>query len=329
MQHNLVYKMISLVLLASMALAACASTASQGTAPTDVPTVEPTAVPTEVPTPEPMVFTDGLGHSVSLAAPAQRVISFAPSNTEILFAVGAGSQVVGRDEFSNYPAEAADLPIIGGSWGGYNAEAIVGLNPDLILAAEINTPDQVKEMEDLGLNVYYLSNPKDFEGLYQVLELVAMMTGHEQETGALIESLKARVSTVESKMASITDTPTVFYELDSTDPNAPYTTGPGTFVDLVINKAGGINMAGAFDISWVQISLEELVVQDPAYIVLGDSNYGVTPENVQTRAGWENIAAVKNGKVFPFNDDLVSRPGPRLVDGLEEMAKLLHPDLFK
>jgi iron complex transport system substrate-binding protein len=276
-----------------------------------------------------MVFTDGLGRTVSLAAPAQRVISFAPSNTEILFAVGAGAQVIGRDEFSNFPAEAADLPIIGGSWGGYNAEAIVGLNPDLILAAEINTPDQVKEMEDLGLTVYYLSNPKDFEGLYQNLELVAEMTGHEQETAGLIDSLKARMSTVESKVASVTDTPTVFYELDSTDSNAPYTTGPGTFVDLVIGMAGGINIAGSFDTPWVQISLEELVVKNPAYIVLGDSNYGITTDSVGARSGWETIAAVKDGKVFPFNDDLVSRPGPRLVNGLEEMAKLLHPELFK
>jgi len=310
-------RLIALMLAASLLLGACASAA------TALPTV------TLVPTPEPLVLTDGLGRTVTLAQPAQRIVSLAPSNTEILYAVGAGAQVIGRDEFSNYPQKAVSLPSIGGSFGGYNSEAIINLKPDLVLAAEINTPEQVKTLADLGLTVYYLSNPKDLEGMYQNLQLVAKMTGHEAETDKLVETLKNRVAAVEEKLASITERPSVFYELDSTDPNAPYTSGPGTFMDLLISKAGGVNVGSVLSSSWAQISLEELVVKNPDIIILGDSNYGVTAEAVAARAGWADLSAVKEGRVYPFNDDLVSRPGARLVDGLEELAKLIHPELDK
>lgn len=306
-----------LSLAAALLLSACASAA------TSLPTA------TLIPTPEPLVFTDGLGRSVTLEQSAQRIVSLAPSNTEILYSVGAGAQVVGRDEFSNYPAESASLPTVGGSFGGYNSEAIVSLKPDLVLAAEINTPEQVKTLEDLGLTVYYLSNPKDLEGLYQNLRLVARMTGHENEAEQLIETLQERVAAVEAKLASATESPRVFYELDSTDPNAPYTTGPGTFMDLLIGMAGGTNIGSVLSSPWAQISLEELVVQDPDLIVLGDSNYGVTVESVAARAGWADLSAVKEGRVYPFNDDLVSRPTARMVDGLEELVKLIHPELFE
>jgi iron complex transport system substrate-binding protein len=310
-------RLIVLTLAATFLLGACAPSV----------TALPTA--TLVPTPEPLVLTDGLGRTVTLAEPAQRIVSLAPSNTEILFSVGAGAQVIGRDDFSNYPQEAASLPSIGGSFGGYNSEAIVNLKPDLILAAEINTPEQVKTLEDLGLTVYYLSNPKDLEGMYQNLLLVAKMTGHEAETGKLVETLKGRVAAVKAKLASVTEKPSVFYELDSTEPNAPYTTGPGTFMDLLISLAGGTNIGSVLGSPWAQISLEELVVQNPDLIILGDSNYGVTAEAVAARAGWAGLSAVKEGHVYPFNDDLVSRPGARLVDGLEQLAKLIHPELFK
>jgi iron complex transport system substrate-binding protein len=308
-------RLFTLSLAAAFLLGACAPAA--------------TALPSATPTPEPLVFSDGLGRTVTLSQPAQRIVSLAPSNTEILYSVGAGAQVVGRDEFSNYPAESASLPTVGGSFGGYNSEAIVNLKPDLVLAAEINTPEQVKTLEDLGLTVYYLSNPKDLEGMYQNLQLVAKMTGHAAEADQLVETLKGRVAAVEAKLAPAADRPSVFYELDSTDPNAPYTSGPGTFMDLLIGMAGGKNAGSVLSSPWAQISLEELVVQNPDLIILGDSNYGVTAESVAARAGWADLSAVKEGRVYPFNDDLVSRPTARMVDGLEELAKLIHPEQFK
>ncbi|HSJ87195.1 MAG TPA: cobalamin-binding protein [Anaerolineales bacterium] len=275
-----------------------------------------------------LTFTDGLGREVKLNGPAQRVVSMAPSNTEILFAIGAGNQVVGRDTLSDFPEEAKKLPDIGSTFDALNTEQIVSLEPDLVLAAEINTPEQVKQLQDLGLTVYYLKNPLTLEEMYGNLEIVAQLTGHEKEAATLIDSLKKRVAVVDEKIAPISSRPNVFYELDATDPAKPYTAGRGTFITQLIERAGGHNIAADLD-GYPQISLEQVVAADPAFIILGDARYGVSAETIAQRPGWENLSAVKNGKVLPFNDDLVSRPGPRLVDALEALAKLLRPELFQ
>jgi len=288
----------------------------------------PQATPTAAPVATDITLTDGLGREIKLDAPAQQVVSLAPSNTEILFAVGAGSQVVGRDEFSDYPAEAKSISSVGGSMGQYSAEAIVALKPDLVLAAEINTPELVKQLEDLGLTVYYLKNPLTLEEMYVNLEIVGQLTGHD--VTELVDSLKARVAAVDDIVATAADKPIVFYEIDATDAAKPYTYGPGTFGDLLITRAGGINFSTAAGITdaYPQVSLEQIVATNPAMIILGDSMWGVTPESVLARAGWESIDAVKNNNIVPFDDNLISRPGPRLVDGFEELVRLLHPELF-
>ena len=284
--------------------------------------------PQATPTTAPITLSDGLGREVKLAAPAQKIISLAPSNTEILFAIGAGSQVVGRDNLSDYPEAAKAATDIGSAFEALNTELIVSLQPDLVLAAEINTADQVKALEDLGLTVYYLKNPTTLEELYANLEIVAQLTGHEVDAAQLIEDLKARVAAVDEKIATATEKPTAFYELDATDPAKPYTVGKGTFITLLIERAGGQNIAGDLD-GYPQLSLEQVVAADPDFIILGDSAYGITPESVATRPGWDGLSAVTNNQVFPFDDNLVSRPGPRLVEGLEALAKLLHPELFQ
>ncbi len=309
-------------------LAACAP-AAQPT-PTAAPVSTEISVTDVVPTEavaEGLSFTDGLGREVTLAAPAQRVVSLAPSNTEILFAVGAGDQVIGRDEFSDYPVDAAAIESVGGSMGGYSAEAIVALEPDLVLAAEINTPELISQLEDLGLTVYYLKNPTSIEEMYTNLEIIGQLTGHD--TTELVDSLKSRVAAVDEKIAPISARPSVFYEIDASDPNKPWTYGPGSFGNLLIERAGGSNIASDAPDSYPQLSLEQVVVANPSIILLGDSMWGVTPEAVLGREGWNTIAAVQNNQIFPIDDNLISRPGPRLVDGLEALAKILHPDLFK
>jgi iron complex transport system substrate-binding protein len=165
--------------------------------------------------------------------------------------------------------------------------------------------------------------------MYANLEAVAKLTGHVDETSTLVQSLKARVAAVDAKLAAISEKPSAFYELDATDVSKPYTAGPGTFIDLLIQRAGGTNVASTLKDKYPQVSLEELVVLDPEIIILSDSAYGETPEKVAARPGWSTLAAVKNGRVYPFDYHLLSIPGPRLVDGLEQLAKLLHPDLFK
>lgn len=288
----------------------------------------PQAAPTAAPTPQTLTLTDGLGRQVKLNGPAQRVLSMAPSNTEILFAIGAGKQVVGRDTLSDFPEEAKQVTDIGSTFQALSTEKIVSLKPDLVLAAEINTPEQVKQLGDLGLTVYYLKNPLTLEEMYGNLETVAKLTGHETDAATLIDSLKKRVAAVDQKVAGASSKPSVFYELDATDPAKPYTAGKGTFITQLIERAAGTNIAGDLD-GYPQLSLEQVVSADPDFIVLGDARYGVSAETIAQRPGWENLSAIKNKQVVPFNDDLVSRPGPRLVDAFEELAKLLHPELFK
>jgi cobalamin transport system substrate-binding protein len=237
--------------------------------------------------------------------------------------------VVGRDEFSDYPEEAKSIASVGGSMGQYSAESIVALKPDLVLAAEINTPELVKQLEDLGLTVYYLKNPTTLEEMYANLGIVGKLTGHD--VTAVVDSLKARVAAVDEKIAPLSSRPVVFYEIDATDASKPYSYGPGSFGDLLIQRAGGENLVTLAGITnaYPQVSLEQVVASNPNVIILGDSMWGVTAEAVQARPGWEGIDAVKNGNIFPFDDNVISRPGPRLVDGLEQLAKLLHPDSFK
>ncbi len=312
-------KLTFTILTLALFLAACGNTTTA--------TTEPAVTPP--PADASITLTDGLGRTVSLPAAAQRVVSLTPAGTEILFAVGAGSQVVGRDMFSDYPAEAASVADIGGSMGEYNLEAILALQPDLVLAGGINPPELVASLENLGLTVYFLPNPVTLEEMYANLETIGMLTGRGSEAAALVESLTTRVAAVDTAIMLLSYQPSVYYELDATDPSNPYTAGPGTFVDLLIQRAGGYNIGSELEGQWATISIEQLLVVNPTIIILGDAAYGETPEKVAARAGWEALSAIQNGQVFTFDDNLVSRPGPRLVAGLEALVELLHPDLFK
>ncbi len=139
------------------------------------------AAPAATPTSATLTLKDGLGRQVTLPGPAKKIVSLAPSNTELLFAVGAGLAVIGRDEFSDFPAEAKNLPSVGGSMGKYNLEEIAKLQPDLVLASSLNTPEQVKSLENLGLNVYLIANPTTFDGLYANILTTGLLTAHTSE----------------------------------------------------------------------------------------------------------------------------------------------------
>lgn len=305
-------KFIYLGLAAILMLSACGSPAATS------PTVS-----------VPMTQPDGFGHQPTALATAQRIISLAPSNTELLYAVGAGPQMVGRDSFSDFPAEAKSLPDMGGGFVALNMELIVAAKPDLVLASPLTPPEQLADLNNAGLNVQVVQNPTTFEELYANIRSVASLAGHEAEGENLASQLKDRVDAVQAAVAPAATRPLVYYELDATDPSAPYTSGPGTFVDLLIRTAGGVNFGADLGQEWVQVSVEELLNRQPDMILLGDYTYGgVTPEQVRARAGWDALTAVQREQVFTFDDNLVSRPGPRLVDGLEAMAKLLHPDSF-
>ncbi len=291
--------------------------------PTTVPATA-TAVSTTI------TVTDGLGREVTLAAPATRIVSLAPSNTEALFVLGVGDRLIGRDDFSDYPPEALDVPSIGSLYPAVNAEAIVALEPDLVLAAGITSPADVTRLADLGLTVYSARVNTGLDDIFTDLLDLGVLTGRAPEAEALVAGLKGRVEAVTSKTAGLTERPVVFYEIDATEPSKPWTSGPGSFMAQLIGMAGGANAGDIAADQYAQLSLEQLVAQDPAIIILGSATYGgQTPELVAARTGWETLAAVENGAVYTFDDNLVSRPGPRVVDGLELLAALIHPELFE
>ncbi len=291
-------------------------------------TPAPTAAPTQpAPAAFPVTVTDDAGRMVTIKAEPQRIVSLAPSNTEILFALGLGQRVVGVDDFSDYPPEAASIEKVGGLEP--NKEKIVSLAPDLILAVG-GSPAQIEKavaLEKLGLAVLVL-DPANVEGVIKNIELVGQATGQSNTAGKLAAELRARVKAVADKTANAPK-PKVFFELDATDPTKPFAPGPGSFIDGMITLAGGANIAANAQMQWVQLSAEEIIAQNPDVIVLSDAEFGVSPESVKARPGWDVIAAVKNGAVYPIGANAVSRPGPRIVDGLEELARLIHPELFK
>jgi iron complex transport system substrate-binding protein len=311
------------VLAAFLAACAPAPAAHTAAAPTSAPlTVTATADLS-------IRLTDGLGAEVVLAAPPARIISLGPSNTEILYAIGADDLLVGCDQFSDYPEAAKPLATISAGYGTLDMESIKALEPDLVLAAEIISAEQVQAMRTLGLTVFYVANPASLpDGLYAGIRSIGAVTGRTSGAEALVASLQKRFQAVAEKTAAAGSRPLVYFELDGTDPAQPYTAGPGSFIDMLIGSAGGRNLGASLTSAWAQISAEEILLQDPDVILLGDTGFGVTPESVAARPGWGNLKAVRNGTVFAVDSNLVLRPGPRLIDGLEIMAARIHPELF-
>jgi iron complex transport system substrate-binding protein len=277
---------------------------------------------------EVLVVLDGLGRTVEFDAPPQRIISLAPSNTEILFALGAADQVVGRDEYSDFPPEALSVTSIGDTYGDLNTEAIVALEPDLIMVAAITPIEQIEALTDLGHKVYQVPNPMTFDDLFVSLETIGLITGQEQQATALVDELAARVAAVEAAVVDA-EPVRVFYEVDGTDPTAPWTTGVGTFQQVLIEMVMGENVA--FDLEgWGSMNLEQIVERDPEVIIFGAGPWvPTTSETLSARTGWGSISAVMDGRVFDVDTNWIDRPGPRLVDALERFAQAVQPGHFK
>jgi iron complex transport system substrate-binding protein len=274
---------------------------------------------------KPVTLTDDAGRSVTLKKAPQRIISGAPSNTEILFAIGLGDKVVGVEDNCDYPEAAKSITKIGNGYSvkQTNFEQIVALKPDLFLAIKGQT-EVVAELERLGIPVYVVDSP-DLAGIIADIRTIGNLTGASKKATEVADGMQRRLDAVQAKLKGLTDEqrPLVFYEVW----NEPLmTAGPETFVDNLITLAGGRNAASDTKPgSWPEYSLETLIKKDPAVIVttFGDA------ASVAARPGWAGIKAVKDGRVLLVDQNIVVRPGPRILDGLEQFAKAFHPDLFK
>jgi iron complex transport system substrate-binding protein len=261
--------------------------------------------------------------TITLSAAPRRIISLAPNVTEILFALGLGSRVVGVGSPNNYPAAAAKLPIVY-SYSGVSLEKIIALKPDLVVSAAVVPQSVVVKLRGLHLKVL-VTDPHSLSGILSDIRLVGAAAGVPAVAATDVAKLQSRINNVAAALKSISSRPSVYYELDKT----LYTVGHGSFMDSLITLAGGVNIAAKVANPYPQLSAEKVLTADPQYIILGDAAYGITAAQVGARPGWSAIAAVKLHHVFGFNDDLASRPGPRIVDGLEKLAHILHPEAFQ
>ncbi len=284
--------------------------------------------------PEPEItvitLTDDLSRQVTLEQPAARVVSLAPSNTEILFAVDAGSLVIGRTEFCNYPEDAGDLSTVGGfAADSISVEFIVGLKPDLVLSAGSIHYPVIEALQDMDIPVFAI-DPDDFEGIYASIEAVGRLVGRTDEARVLVEDMRRRAKEVSNVVDQIPagDRVSVYWEIWHEPLMAA---GPASFIGQLLDKAGGSNIfSDITDQQFPQVSSEEILRRDPLAI-LGPEHHGsqLTVDALAARPGWDKLSAVQDSRVYLVDGDTVSRAGPRIVDGLEQVARALYPDLFR
>jgi iron complex transport system substrate-binding protein len=274
---------------------------------------------------------DSLGRKVTVARRPERIVSLAPSNTEILFAVGAGRLVVGRTSFDNYPPDARSIASIGGMTPkSINLEAVMALRPDLVLATGGVQQPIIGSLERLKLVVVAL-DATNFAGVERNIRLVGRLTGNTARADRLATEFLDRVAAVSRRIASRqSHRPKVLFLLWE-DPLT--TAGPGTFIGQIIEASGGSNVFGDVTTRYPRPSEEEILARAPEVILgtYGDMSSGgpddeARRKRIRSRAGWAQIPAVRNNRITFLDEDLITRPGPRLVEGLEAVAEILDVD---
>ena len=316
--------LLAMTVVALAALAACGRSAAPVATPTVLRSSPLPTAPTTAPA-FPLTLTDDEGVSASFRAAPQRIVTFAPANTEILFALGIGTRVVGvSGTYDDYPPEAKGLPQVGGA-GSFgvdpNIEKVVALHPDLMLTTSGGEQWKAR-LRQLGITVFAI-DATTFDDLLHDIGTVGRITGVADAAATLVASMQAKAAAIGAKVAG---DPRVscFYEVYY----PPLTTvGPNTFLFDLLRRAGCDPVTAGARAPYPTWSVERLVTEDPDVYLL-DSLSGATPQAVRKRHGFDAIAAVHGGRVIVIDSDLVTRPGPRIVDGLQALAEALHPDAF-
>jgi len=262
-------------------------------------------------------------YSFSLGAPGLRIVSLAPSTTEILFALGAGEEVVGVSSFCNYPQEASRKEKVG-TFSQPNIEKILSLKPDIIFCTGLEQEPVVRGLKELNLKVC-VSDPSNMEGLFSSILDMGKLISKEKEAEELINKMKRGIAEITSKSKLIPEQsrPKVFIEIW----NEPLmTTGKGSFIDELVTLAGGKNIAYDTHRPFCYFSAEQVIKRNPDCIILTYMTSEIPTQAVGKRLGWQKISAVKNKRIYnDINPDLLLRPGPRLVEGLKELHKRFYP----
>jgi iron complex transport system substrate-binding protein len=280
-----------------------------------------------------VTLVDRMGNVVTFTEPPERIVSLAPSNTEILFAIGAGDSVVGVTDYCDYPhnfaawIDAGNMTSIGNYWNP-SVEPIVALEPDLVLATSASS-DAANSLKNLGYSVLIVEG-KTIDDVLQDILLVGRATYNNAEASALVIDMRTRMDEVTTQLLAATTTPKVYHEVWG-DPLM--SVGPGTFIDELITLAGGTNIFNDATTSWPTISSEAVIQKNPDVMFFPDMYMGVgnfyeTIEAVASRPGWDTITAVQDDALYEIDANMISRNGPRLVDALELIAQMVHPEIF-
>ncbi len=324
--------------IAVVTLSACSGAAATPATPpaTATASVAPTAPPA-TPTPSastsadasfPVTLTDDEGTSVTIPAEPTRIVTLTPAATETLFAMGLGDRIVGKaEDVLLYPPQASAVPDVekfDGSAVAVDVEQIVADKADLVIAGgNFGTPpDTVQQLRALGLPVVVVYAPT-VDGVYTDIELLGRAVGRSGEAAAMVATMRAGFDAVAAAVADAPK-PRVYYELDAT--GAYYGPSDQSFLAQMIGLAGGQPITTGSPDKY-DIAAERLLAEDPEVILLADAAYGVTAADVAARPGWSTMTAVKNGDIRPIDDSTVTRPGPRLFQGLQLLASTIHPEL--
>lgn len=264
------------------------------------------------------VITDDLANKIELPNKINRAVSLAPNLTEIIFAVGAGDKLVGVTSFCNHPEEATKIQKIGDTLKP-NVENIIALKPDVVF---VSTASQLESFTDTlekqGIKVF-VTNPKSLDEIQGSIKSIGkVFFGKSESVAIVVDALSQREKEVELKLENVTKIKT-FIQIDK----SLYTIGKESFLTDLIEKAGGVSVTKEVETAYPKISKEKASALNPEVIILSDS-----PDNNEPNEVFRNSNAVKNGKVYKIDADILSRPGPRVVDALEEIAKKLHPEKF-
>jgi iron complex transport system substrate-binding protein len=275
-----------------------------------------------------VMITDDYGYEVGITDPPQRIISLAPSNTEILYALGLEDRIVGVTDYCNYPPQVTEKETIGG-YSSVDVEKVVSLHPDLVVAADGSTEEVIDHLRGIGLTVIAL-NPPDIQGILHDIEIMGQATGTEAEAEAIVADMQARMDAVQERHAAISHAPTVAHVVWH-DPI--YVSGADTFQNEQIMLAGGKNAFGEIE-EWGTVTLEEFIVANPDIIIV-NSGSGMGNEGEHAIYNFfmqedrlKNLNAVKQGRVYVIDSDIIDRGGPRIIDSLELVAKDIHPELY-
>ncbi|EDL66218.1 ABC transporter substrate-binding protein [Bacillus sp. SG-1] len=278
----------------------------------------------------PVTITDAADNEVVIEEEPEKIVSLIPSNTEIAFELGLGEKVVGVSDFDNYPPEAAEKEKIGGM--EFNVEKIISLTPDLVLAHGSvmgSAEEGLQQLRDAGITVLVVNDATSFEEVYTSIEMVGKAAGAHEQAAETIQQMKDDLQAVKDKAAEVSEDErkSVFVEV-SPSPEI-YTPGSNTFMDEMLDLINAKNAAEEQE-GWVQMNEEAILALNPDVII---TTYGYYTENpkelVMSREGWGDVPAIKNENVYDVHSDLVTRTGPRLVQGVEELAKAVYPELFQ